>query len=182
MANSEKVQKKQKKMTVGALKKIDKQWEDFEVVNLEIDGENYEIKVYQKIRPSIMQKMLVDLANKVAEVEDMSNADLAAFGSNYYVFLLVKYLTDFGNKLPNDLSKQLQLLEIMTDNGVLTEILKMIPDEEIEKITKKITDALKDAEDYKQNIADEILKVEIENEDVMQVKKWAEDMKKEVKH
>jgi len=114
-----------KKLTYNEIKKIDK--ESYTYKKIEVNG--YEILIDEKLRPTKIYKMVLELLEKMDYVKE-NNINLNL--NDYTILLFIKYFTDIP--VPDELEKQIIVYEYLIDNGFLEKIMINFPKDELKKI------------------------------------------------
>lgn len=114
-----------KKLTYNEIKRIDK--ENYTQKKIEVNG--YEILIDEKLRPTKIYKMMIELLEKMDYAKE-NNINLNL--SDYTILLFIKYFTDIP--IPDELEKQIVVYEYLIDNGFLEKIMVNFPKDELKKI------------------------------------------------
>jgi hypothetical protein len=114
-----------KKINLGTLKSEDNKF--YTEKKITVNG--HDILVQEHFRPSTIQRMLMELVEKVEYMKE-NNIKLS-FVPSYILILLVKYFTNI--EVPEEFEKQIQMLDLLIDNNYLEPIINAIPQEEINK-------------------------------------------------
>lgn len=129
-----------KKMTLGAIKKEDKRFDErFTVV---VQG--YTLEIDRNFRSSKISQMIAELVEGFEQARIYSK-ELGEIFTPYAVLLMIKHFTSLD--VPNKLDEQLAVLDLLDDGDLLMPIYNELPKDqvdlvfnEIEKVTKRLND------------------------------------------
>lgn len=117
-----------KALTLASIKNENKKYKE----KITVDIKGYELKIDKYFSPSKINDMVRELGEKLEEM-GKQNIQIKDIDIIAYMYLLViKHFTSL--QIPNDLSKQLQVLNELIDGDFLNDIINAIPEEEWKKI------------------------------------------------
>lgn len=128
-----------KQLTLSEIKKQDKQFENKKRILLGESGEYY-VDINIKFRPTLIQQMIAELTDKMLQIKEQ-NIEFK-YMDIYSLLLLIKYFTSF--KVPDELSEQIKVLELLIDGGYFGAIVNEFDEEEL----KKVADTIKKAGEF----------------------------------
>lgn len=171
-----KKQNKTKKFTPTVLKKIDKKWDE----KIEVVIEDHLLKIDKYFRETKINDFIMELVEKI-KLCQKEGGNISEFAFTYYPILMIKHFTDLfdGLKNANDLSLQLQVLNELIDNNLLSVIIEKMPKEEQQKINDKVIEMTQNVDLFVNDFSDEVSKMQLKNDDVIQLKDWVDKIKKE---
>lgn len=138
------ITKKVKKLTPAELKKQGKKLEGQFEVNLFIDDEVYVVKIDEHFKKTKIFKLLDDMVEFYNEASKRADSSMLELVTPYSSLLLIKYFTDI--EISDDINEALATLDLLIDLELLDKILNAMPEKEVEKVYKVLTDMLKNVE------------------------------------
>lgn len=164
-----------KKLTLADLKKESKKLDAQQEMTVHIGGTEYTISYDTIFRKTKQRAVLQDTLTFFQEIGE-KNMEQLEMASAYTALLIVKHFTSLD--VPDDISEALSLLEVLVDIDVLGEIVNELPEDEVTKIYKLLTNTVNTLKENIEMAEKELnlIEAEIENEEV---KELIADMKAE---
>lgn len=149
-----------KSLNLTNLKKHDKQLnEQFEI---EVNG--YTLKIDSVFRNTKVKQLVAELMDKYHYTQ-INDDTLSGIFLPYSTLLVIKYFTSL--EIPDELERQLEVLEMLIDGGFLNPIVEALPTAEIEKVTEQIQDVVNLIHMRMDKFEEAVEDVEIQNEELL---------------
>ena len=129
---------KTKKLTSGNILSLHSKTFTQKAIHLDIEGTTYTVLIDTKFKPSKIQELIMELAEKQQQITKFSDI----FNISYYAnFLIIKYFTDIEVAKVNDFDKQIRVFKAILDLEIFDKIVESFDQAELDKVNKYIKKA-----------------------------------------
>lgn len=157
--------KKVKSLTLSELNKKHKELETQSTHTIQINGEDFSLKIDNHFVKTKQGDLLNDLTLFLNEGNN--KFELLDLAFPYTTLLFIKHFTSIN--IPNDIDEAIKYLTVLTDLDILGEILTLMPEQEvlntynmlevtIETITKNFIEAERESEVLAESLKNDFLK------------------------
>jgi hypothetical protein len=154
--------KSTKNLTLSSIKHKNKQYnETFEEL---IDG--HSIQIYKKWSPTKIHELITEFITNLEK--EMKSQEGSSISSAYLSLLFFRYFTNLP--IPKELPKQLEWLDELINSGYLIEIMKLLPQDQIDIANDQLKLYLNQLHNNLPVIESVLQNVELENEEVETIK------------
>ena len=128
----------EKKLTSSNILSLHSKTFTQKAIHLDIEGTAYTVLIDTKFKPSKIQELIMELAEKQRQITKFSDI----FDISYYAnFLIIKYFTDIEVAKVNDFDKQIRVFKAILDLEIFDKIAESFDQAELDKINKYIKKA-----------------------------------------
>lgn len=169
--------KASKKITAEFLKKKQKELTAREKHTIEVNGESYSVEIDKHFTKSKISDLSTDIGQFAVDLfsddkyKDVDNTRINIMTQKYIFAMLIKHFTDID--ISTDTVDALLTVDVLDDLGLLTEVVSLMTEEEVEKAITEINERMSVAtEELKKRIGElsieleEIEKEELEEEEL----------------
>jgi hypothetical protein len=121
---------KMKNLTLAELKKQNKKLNETEEHKLEVNGQEYKIKVDKHFRQTKQHNVLDSLVEFFNEAG--SRPEILDLATSYSTLLIIREFTNLD--IPEDIDDALDTMSVLIDLGLFGKIISVLPEDEVTKI------------------------------------------------
>lgn len=148
------------KLDLQAIEKEAKVFDVWERGFVNLNGKEFEVGIKERFQEMEIQNLLQDLIlfiEEATQVEEKTTIDLLTFTQPYITTLAVKHFTDMD--MPDDIYETIAVSKNMINLGVLEQIIRLFPQDELKKLMERVTEALTSTTHAINQLADESDKI-----------------------
>ena len=121
------------KITQEGLKKVEAKKFAYKIIEVELEGENFQVKVDNSFRDSKVEVFVQNVSNDVEECEKKEIQIHPIVLSNLN---LVKVFTDI--EFPEETEGKIDMFYLLTDLGITEQVFEAFDEKQIQKLNEKI--------------------------------------------
>jgi hypothetical protein len=148
---------RKKKLSYTNVKKEDTKMSE----QLIAEVKNYTFKVDKFFKDSKTMDLIAEMLVKLQEAKQ-DGIDLKTIFIPYTILLLIKHFTDID--VPENINEQIAFLRMLIDQDLVNGILESFPKEDVERVSRKIQEAMEEREAMIDELSQQLEAIEAENE------------------
>lgn len=129
-----------KKLTVSALKKQGKKFDEKGEMSVTIGGVDYVLNYDLYFRKTKIYALLEDLLDFFQEADNSGRIELFNLATPYTSLLILKHFTSLD--VPDDIDEALAILDLLIDYEILDKLLASLPEDELTKTYEILTESI----------------------------------------
>lgn len=151
---------KKKNLTLAAVKKDDKRFEE----RYQVTVNGYTLEIDRTFRPTKISAMLGEVIEKYDETKAHKQNILEIF-TPYVILQMIKHFTSL--EIPNGLDEQLKILDMLIDGDYLLKIYENMPKDQIDLVYTEIEKIVNRMNDNMADLSEKYKGIQITNKDIL---------------